>query len=143
MTNSTMSLPQVKICSICLNVNNGEWSSFSPGVSDAIKKEMKIVSEKVIEGRENKNAVFSDGYCNYHTIAMYKSYGKDVSNYVPKSDIPCLVENTPESEKLRQSYMKGLFTPEMIQQANQITQQANNKLTERFQTLAGIKSCFD
>lgn len=52
--------------------------------------------------------------------------------------VPDLIENN----ELRHSYSKGLFTPELIQQAKQSQQNDNDKITERFKKLAGIRSIY-
>ena len=132
-------LPMVRVCIICLNVNNGEWAKMSPGVTPHVKEEMAIIKERVdMERKSKQHVAFGDGYCNYHSVAMYKSYGMDTAN-LPKSDIPCLVENTTEAENLRKNYMNGIFTEDMAKQASQQVQQSNQQLTERFKKLAGIK----
>jgi hypothetical protein len=133
-------LPMVKVCTICLHVNTQEWGKLSPGVTNEVKKEIEDVVKVIdAERRAKKSVAFGDGYCNYHTKAIYISHGINPDEAKP-SDIPCLVENTPQAAALRHGYMKGLFTPEQIKQAAQVQQQDNKNLTERFKKLVGIKS---
>jgi len=137
---SNLNKPIVKICSLCLQVNNPAWENVSLNASPKIKKEMELVKEKVDQERKtHEHVLFNDSYCFPHAIAMYNSNGMDTST-LRKNDIPCLIQDTPEAENLRQNYMRGIFTQDMATQANQTTQQSNNQLTERFKKLAGIKS---
>jgi len=141
--NKLSKLPQVKICSICLKVNDPEFSQYSPNVSDKIKKEMVDVlnSVQVVrkQGKEGTSSIgFSDGMCLSHAKAMYAAYGYDTTS-IQKSDVPCLVEDSSEAEKLRQSYIQGIFTQEQLQNVQQNQQQVNESLITRFRTLAGIR----
>ena len=130
-------LPRVGICSICLNADQNQWKDLVPS-TDQVKQEIQIIRQQVnVERQKKQNVAFNDGYCNPHTVALYSSYGMD-PNQVKKSNIPCLIENTPEAEKLRQLYMRGIFTEQQIQQIQQAQKQSQQKLTERFQKLAGI-----
>jgi len=138
--------PIVRICAHCQQINVERMKRFAMGISQKIKDEMKVVDEKVNENREKYS--FTHTMCVPHGIQQYQSIpgmtkerinsliDKYKSNNTPA---PCLIEDTPEAEKLRQSYMMGLFTDEEVQSQ----QQSNHQLVERFKTLAGIKSCFD
>jgi hypothetical protein len=130
------SLPQVPVCTICLSVNDQQWAQFSPGVSEEIKKQMAIVLQQIQAERKNKqHAAFSDGYCTYHAKALYTFYQ---AGEAPATSVPMLIEDTPEMEKIRQYYMRGIFTYQQIQAAQQQQQQSNQDLKERFQKLAGL-----
>lgn len=133
--------PFVSICSYCENINDPRMAEFANGIDPKVKDEMKVVNEKV---KENKDKfTFSHGTCQQHLVQnLQKISGmtkERIASMIEKSNqgnpIPCLLTNEP----FRHAFMKGLFTPELIKQATQSTQQSNQKLTERFKKLAGIK----
>ena len=132
----------VLICSWCQRINDPQLAKFAVGIDTKIKKEMSVVDEKV---RKNLSKfTFSHGICVPHIIQLYREQGQTksqielmVKNLTAKGQIvPSLIEDAP----LRHAYMRGLFTPELMQQAQQHQQKDNEKLTERFKTLAGISS---
>jgi hypothetical protein len=134
--------PVVRICATCQKINVPGMEHASLGIDQKIKDEMDVVNKKIIE--KSKEFCFSHGACNPHLYLMYQS----IPGMTPErlesvkeklkhnTPIPCLLQNEP----LRHAFMKGLFTKEEIQKAQQSTQQSNQQLTERFKKLAGIKS---
>jgi len=119
-----MDKPSVVICTNCQKEN--------PAVDSAVKSNAK-------------NIRFNHGICQRHALETLSKSGipqdkiQSFINRMGSSGAPDLKEH-PELVK---SYSKGLFTPQQIQQSNQDQQNKNNKITERFQVLAGIHKFYD
>lgn len=88
--------------------------------------------------------IFSHGYCLRHYEEILKKSGQSdeqikiaIQNAKNKGyGLPDLKER-PDLVNL---YSKGIFTQEQLHQVQQSQQQDNQKITERFKTLAGIRS---
>ena len=138
----------IRMCSWCQRINKPNMVEQSLSIPAKIKEEMKVVDEQVKVHKDN--FAFTHGVCIPHAIQAYKDAPgmtedrlKIIVDKVGKSDPPpCLVEDTPEMEALRHAYMRGLFTKELMQQALQQKQGANDKITERFQVLSGISKFY-
>lgn len=134
--------PMVRICSWCQKINNEGMEAYAATVPDKIKQEMKVVSAQVKINQEN--FTFTHGTCIPHVVQSYREMKipeeriKLMVDKFKDDAPPCLVEDTPESQALRHAYMKGLFTKEQIEQAFEKQKGENDKITERFQVLAGI-----
>ena len=135
--------PTVRMCSWCQTINNEDMKKYAVHVPQKIKDEMKIVDGQVKINRHN--FVFTHGACIPHVTKAYslvpgmtkeklQSFVVGLKNDAP----PCLIEDTPKAQFLRKAYMKGLFTPELVQQALHKQKQDNQKITERFKKLAGL-----
>ena len=132
----------VRICSWCqhINDNNEHMKKLAEVIPQNVRDELSIVNQQIIA---NKGIVhFTHGVCVPHYLQQLEEIPGlndiQIKNMVDKAQNgdppPCLINNA----QLRHQYMQGLFTKEQIQQAFQTQQAAQQKLTERFQKLAGI-----
>lgn len=115
----TKELPSINICAYC--------QKEFPSVDTAVKA-------------HHHDMRFNHGMCIRHAIAMLKSMNKDdnfIKSYI-ESKKTKMVPDLKENPDLVKSYSKELFTPDQIQQAQQVQQTENNTITERFKKLAGI-----
>ena len=133
--------PIVNVCAYCQQINASNMVQFASGVEQKVKDEMKIVDSQIRANTDKFS--FSHGICIPHAIQMYSDagYSKDELEKMASemkhknTSVPCLLENEP----IRRAYMNGIFTVEQMKQTQQPEEQ-NKRLTERFKTLAGIKS---
>jgi len=135
----------VPVCAYCQGINNENMKEFAQGIDQKVKDEMKVVDAQIQKPESKEKHSFTHGTCREHSIQNIKTMPgmtpERLQSFISKLDAssnktPCLLKNEP----LRHAFMRGLFTPEEIQQAQQSTQQSNQQLTERFKKLAGIKS---
>lgn len=134
--------PMVTICSWCQKINDPQFTQFGAGVDTKVKEELKIVDQQVKANGDK--FTFSHGVCVPHAIQSYKEIPgmtKDrlktiVDKMAQGNPPPNLVENEP----LRHAYMKGLFTPELIQQATKEKHALQLEFRQRFKKLAGLRS---
>ncbi len=130
----------ISICATCQKINNPGMEEFGKGIDQSVKDEMKDVDAQVKANKDKFS--FSHGVCQPHMIQTLKTIPgmteERIKSMIDKSEnsVPCLLTNAP----IRHAYMKGLFTPEQIQQAAQAQQQAQQNLKEYFQKMAGIKN---
>ena len=131
--------PLVRICAGCLKVDNPDYAYYDiVGVSDDIKKEIKLINQQIKDNRDK--FIFSHGVCIPHLKLLYVDMPKKLpwalkqSEFQPGGPIPCLLTD----EATRHAYMRGLFTEELVQQYIQSQQQAKADLTEHLKKLAGI-----
>lgn len=139
---SALVKPEVRICSWCQQINSPQFALYAINIDQKVKDEMKVVDEQV-RAHDEKDFSFSHGICLPHLIQMYKKQPKMTDEKLKLAihqsktqkggPIPCLLTN----DSLRHAYMRGLFTPELIQQAAQY--QENEEIIERFKKLAGIR----
>lgn len=118
-----MGTPSVTICSYCQKEN--------PAVDSAVKSHEKDIR-------------FSHGICKRHALEMLKQM--NMSDDKIKAFLSKVGDGAPdlkENPELAKAYSKSIFTPEQIQQSSKGQQGANNKITERFQVLAGIRKFHD
>lgn len=141
-----MAKEMVVICAWCQQINDKGMEKFAETVPDEIKKEMQVVSDQVKANHEKYT--FSHGTCLPHLIQMYRDMPNMTQEKLDgiiqkfKGQTPpvCLVCDTEQSKALRHAYMKGLFTVEDMKNALQAQKDQEQKLTERFQVLAGIRN---
>jgi len=135
--------PFVRICAACQKAGEPGNEIFAFNIPQSVKDELHQVNQQVKE--HSKDFEFSHGSCNLHSIQSYSQ----ITGMTPErlASIREKLANNPDAikclltdENLRHGYMRGLFTPELIKQAADSTQQSNQQLTERFKKLAGIKS---
>lgn len=134
--------PMVRICSWCQKINDPQYAEQAAGLDTKVKEEMKEVDRKVKESENN--FTFSHGICLPHTIQVYKAMPgmteDRIKMVIQKAEQgnppPCLITNEP----LRHAFMKGLFTPEMIQQATKEKHRLQLEMRQRFKKLAGVRS---
>lgn len=134
--------PIVKICSACQMISRPENAKFAVGVDEKIKKELAVVDEQVKKHRNDFN--FTHTMCLHHMEQAYTNPQippEKTKAFIDKlrqrgNNCPNLMEDTA----LRHAYMRGLFTPELVQQAMQTHQNQNTQLVERFKKLSGIKN---
>ena len=136
--------PVARICSWCqrINDNNPHMKKLAEIIPQNIKDEMAIVNQQI---KANNEVVhFTHGICVPHYVQklmeipgmndiQLKNAVDKIRNSNPPPP-PSIINNA----ELRHQYMRGLFTKEQMQQAFQAQQAAQQKLTERFQKLAGI-----
>jgi cell division protein ZapA (FtsZ GTPase activity inhibitor) len=134
----------VVVCAYCQKINDENMRAFAQGIDQKVKDEMKVVNAQIQKPESKEYHSFSHGICKDHAIQNIKTIPgmtpERIQSFIDKinqspTSAPCLLKD----EALRHAYMKGLFTKEEIQQAQQSTQQSNERLTERFKKLAGIK----
>jgi len=118
---------------------------FAQGIDQKVKDEMKVVNAQIQKPESKEHHSFSHGTCLDHAIQNFKTIPgitpERLNAFIEKlkqssNPTPCLLKD----DALRHAFMKGLFTKEEIQKAQQSTQQSNQQLTERFKKLAGIQS---
>ena len=135
----------VAVCAYCQKINDESMRAFAQGIDQKVKDEMKEVNAQIQKPENKEKHSFSHGTCRDHAIQNIKTIPgmtpERIHSFIEKmnqspNQTPCLLKD----EALRHAYMRGLFTKEEIQQAQQSTQQSNQQLTERFKKLAGIKS---
>ena len=102
---------------------------------------MKVVDQEVKDNIDN--FVYTHGVCIPHVVQTYKELpnmtddrlNSVVNKALQNDPPPCLLTNEP----LRHAYMKGLFTPELIQQATKAKHQQQLEERQKLKKLAGIK----
>lgn len=132
--------PIVQICAACQMINRPENAKFAVGVDEKIKKELEVVDEQVNKHRNDFN--FTHTMCLHHMEQAY------TSPHIPTEKTKAFIDklrqrggncpNLMEDDALRHAYMRGLFTPELVQQTAQAQQNQNTQLVERFKKLSGI-----
>ena len=140
MNESASKKPMVRICAWCTSINKKEHKKYDMGVSRRVKAEINVVNYQVKTHKHNFS--FTHGVCIPHIKLAYQSMPELLDNALQQAEsqeggpIPCLLTD----DALRHAYMKGLFTPELVQQYAQSQQQAKKDLSERLKKLAGIPS---
>lgn len=133
--------PTVRICSWCQKINDPQFAEYARGIDVKIREEMKVVDQQVKDNKDN--FVYTHGVCIPHVVQTYKELpnmtddrlNSVVNKALQNDPPPCLLTNEP----LRHAYMKGLFTPELIQQATKAKHQQQLEERQKLKKLAGIK----
>ena len=132
--------PMVRICAWCTSINREGYEIYDMGVDKKVKDEIAIVDHQIKIHRHD--FAFTHGTCIPHLKIAYRTMPDLLDNALRQAQsqeggsIPCLLQD----EALRHAYMRGLFTPELVQQYLQSQQQSKKELTEHLKKLAGIPS---